>query len=194
MVVLVLGVIKVWNGGCWLSDWSILPFFLFFFCYLNFEIWNLNFDLYFFKFWFLFFYLWTYNPCLKYNVYEILFELVVDSWDVGFSVAFGGFLLIYDCCAEFGWLIIYACILNSDCFVQMSILKTENWLNWTKSNSVRFGSVRLTYKKWTNWLIFCINWLAQFNWFFIQNRTETNRKYPYAAYHLALHVSNCFPS
>ena len=110
---------------------------------MKFEIWNLNFDLYFFKFWFLFFYLWTYNPCLKYNVYEILFELVVDSWDVGFSDAFGGFLLIYDCCAEFGWFIIYACILNSDCFVQMSILKTENWPNWTKSNSVRFGSVDL---------------------------------------------------
>ena len=97
-----------------LVKWLI--YFAFFFCYLNFKFWNLNFDLYFFKFWFLFFYLWTHYPCLKYNVYEIWFELVVDSWDVGFSVWFGGFLLVCDCCAVFGWFIIYAYILNSDCF------------------------------------------------------------------------------
>ena len=73
---------------------------------------------------------------------------------------------------------VYINILHFDCCVLLKIVRTENRSNQTELVPVRFGSVLLAYEKRTDWLIFYINRLVWFGWFFIQNRTKIDLKHP----------------
>ena len=148
-------------------------FSLFFFCYLNFELW--------FVFVLVFIVLISEHTILIWDMFmrfDLSWLLIHGMCGILFWVWKVCAWILIVCSTFFSVWLVYVSILHFDCCVLLKIVRTENRSNQTELVPVRFGSVLLAYEKRTDWLIFYINRLVWFGWFFIQNRTKIDLKHP----------------